>query len=78
MSLQPFVPTTCPPRVLIAFPDDGTPPIALATLDRFAFDDHLRHAGKDPERCAIGIAELSSAEFVTDWDRTVRVDRAAA
>ncbi|MHB8447830.1 MAG: hypothetical protein ACYC9L_03220 [Sulfuricaulis sp.] len=68
------VPEKIPNRLLIAFPDDGSPPIAMATKDHCAFDAHLRREGFDPDHCMIGQAELAAAEFVVSWDRTVRIE----
>jgi len=62
------------PRLLIAFPDDGSPAMALATHDYCEFNAHLRREGLDPDHCTIGHAELAAAEFVVYWDRTVRVE----
>lgn len=70
------LPSALPARMLIAVPDDGSPPIALATMDRCRFYAHLERAGFDPEHCAIGTADFAGADFVIDWARTVHVDAA--
>jgi hypothetical protein len=70
------LPCALPARMLIAIPSDGSPPIALATLDRCQFFAHLERAGFDPDHCAIGTADFTGADFMISWARTVHLDAA--
>lgn len=61
-------------QMLIAIPDDGSPPFALGTKDFFTFNDTLRRAGYDPDHCQIGTASLAAADIHISWDRIEHVD----
>ena len=71
MSTEPL---TLPNQMLVAIPDDGSPPLALATQDRCAFAAHLRQLGLDTDHCTIGTVRIAAAQFVISWDRTVAAD----
>lgn len=74
MDTETSIPKTLPARVLIAAPNDGSPPVMLATHSQVELTNHLLRAGIDPQACAIGTADLEGADFQVEWDRHVHVD----
>lgn len=68
------LPSALPARMLIAWPDDGSPAIVLGTLDYCQFKAHLTRAGYDPDHCAIGTAKFIGADFDLGWTQSAHVD----
>jgi hypothetical protein len=68
------LPSALPARMLMAIPDDGSPPIVLATLDHCELKAHLMRAGIDPEHCAIGTAQFAGADFLIGWANNVHIE----